>query len=351
VALTSVGFDTRGNDGIFGPRSREMIAGWQKKTGASATGFLTAAQRDQLLRTAAPAVARWDEEQRKIEQQKKDENEKKKSEATLAAIMPNAVGSGAPSPPTTGLYASGVTSASSSKAIALSDGTYRGSLLIYVRTLGVEVRMRDGQGTGTVTSSTCGTAPFALIVDPSGNVTGETQFLSATGCTWGPARITGKADDGMLKLAVAGFGNQGGATRGETTLTLGGPAAAATGPAALPSPDGLWRGTYGCLASTIYSNTPSLRDPEFTASLDMRLSNGSGSWKSTGPTPGNGYTNEIRVSVGPSEATVSRFHTGQSYMGGSEAGLIAHFEGNAIRAAGREKGTGRERTFTLVRAQ
>ena len=30
VALTSLGFDTRGNDGVFGPRSREMIAAWQK---------------------------------------------------------------------------------------------------------------------------------------------------------------------------------------------------------------------------------------------------------------------------------------------------------------------------------
>src|SRR5262249_7892731 len=84
VALTSLGFDTRGNDGVFGPRSREMIASWQKKAGVPATGFLTAAQRDQLLRAAAPAVARWDEEQRKLE------GEKIKSEAakTAAAAPP-----------------------------------------------------------------------------------------------------------------------------------------------------------------------------------------------------------------------------------------------------------------------
>ena len=30
LALTSLGFDTRGTDGFFGPRSREMIAAWQK---------------------------------------------------------------------------------------------------------------------------------------------------------------------------------------------------------------------------------------------------------------------------------------------------------------------------------
>src|SRR6185436_7435371 len=37
VALTSLGFDTRGNDGMFGPRSREMIVGWQQKAGLPAT--------------------------------------------------------------------------------------------------------------------------------------------------------------------------------------------------------------------------------------------------------------------------------------------------------------------------
>src|SRR5262249_3139967 len=83
VALTSLGFDTRGNDGVFGPRSREMIGGWQKKAGAPATGFLTAGQRDQLLRAAAPAVARWDEEQKKVEEQKKEE-----AKARLATAAP-----------------------------------------------------------------------------------------------------------------------------------------------------------------------------------------------------------------------------------------------------------------------
>ncbi|HYX02461.1 MAG TPA: protein kinase, partial [Reyranella sp.] len=38
VALTSLGFDTRGSDGVFGPRSRDMIAAWQKKANAPATG-------------------------------------------------------------------------------------------------------------------------------------------------------------------------------------------------------------------------------------------------------------------------------------------------------------------------
>src|SRR5262249_10846770 len=118
VALTSLGFDTRGNDGVFGPRSREMIAGWQKKAGAPATGFLTAAQRDQLLRGAAPAVARWDEEQMKIEEQKKAHEEKKKSDATQAAASvapssapPSQAASAPPTPPSNNAF----------------DGTYSGS--------------------------------------------------------------------------------------------------------------------------------------------------------------------------------------------------------------------------------
>jgi peptidoglycan hydrolase-like protein with peptidoglycan-binding domain len=65
VALTAIGFDTRGADGVFGPRSREMISAWQQARKLSATGFLTAAQQRALLGEAAPAVAKFDDEQRK----------------------------------------------------------------------------------------------------------------------------------------------------------------------------------------------------------------------------------------------------------------------------------------------
>ena len=58
VALTSLGFDTRGTDGIFGPRSREMIQGWQRARSQPATGFLTAAQQEALLKEAGSALAR-----------------------------------------------------------------------------------------------------------------------------------------------------------------------------------------------------------------------------------------------------------------------------------------------------
>ncbi|MEA2808064.1 MAG: hypothetical protein QOJ17_2205, partial [Rhodospirillaceae bacterium] len=58
VALTSLGFDTHGTDGVFGPRSREMIQGWQRARNQPATGFLTAAQQEALLKEAVPTLAK-----------------------------------------------------------------------------------------------------------------------------------------------------------------------------------------------------------------------------------------------------------------------------------------------------
>jgi peptidoglycan hydrolase-like protein with peptidoglycan-binding domain len=64
LALTAMGYPTTGSDGVFGPRTREMIAAWQKKTGRAATGYLTADAQAALLRDAGPALARREEEQR-----------------------------------------------------------------------------------------------------------------------------------------------------------------------------------------------------------------------------------------------------------------------------------------------
>ena len=67
VALTSLGFDTQGADGVFGPRSREMILGWQKARNQPATGFLTAAQQQALFSEAAPALAKYDDDLKKAD--------------------------------------------------------------------------------------------------------------------------------------------------------------------------------------------------------------------------------------------------------------------------------------------
>lgn len=67
VALTSLGFDTQGADGIFGPRSRDMILAWQKARNQPTTGFLTAAQQQALLGEAAPALAKYDDDLKKAD--------------------------------------------------------------------------------------------------------------------------------------------------------------------------------------------------------------------------------------------------------------------------------------------
>ena len=92
VALTSLGFDTRGSDGTLGPRSREMIAAWQKARSRPATGFLDGTQHEALIREAAPAVQRYD-----AEQKKRAEDEKKAIEEAAKA-KPPATGAIAPAP-------------------------------------------------------------------------------------------------------------------------------------------------------------------------------------------------------------------------------------------------------------
>lgn len=90
VALTSLGFDTRGSDGAFGPRSREMIAAWQKARSTPQTGFLNGAQNQALLKEAAPAISRFDDEQKKVEEAKKkaDEDKAKADAAAKATLVP-----------------------------------------------------------------------------------------------------------------------------------------------------------------------------------------------------------------------------------------------------------------------
>ena len=165
VALTSLGFDTRGSDGVLGPRSREMIAAWQKKVGAPATGFVTAAQREQLLRSAAPAIARWEEEQKKAEDEKKLKPRRRSRNAR-------------DSRPRNG---SSSCFASSSRARRAGAGPPNVSAMLTRRDLSrrpghlqsradLQASMSNGSGTDTVASSTCVTAPF--LHQASGNVSG-----------------------------------------------------------------------------------------------------------------------------------------------------------------------------------
>lgn len=91
IALGALGFPTGGTDGNFRPRTREAIAAWQKARNDPSTGYLTDAQNQTLLRDAAPAIARFNEEQKKLEEAKKKvEEAKAKAEAAARASPPPA---------------------------------------------------------------------------------------------------------------------------------------------------------------------------------------------------------------------------------------------------------------------
>ncbi len=56
-ALTELGYDTRGIDGVFGPGTRSAIAAWQRATGRSPSGYLDGPQVAALQDDAARARA------------------------------------------------------------------------------------------------------------------------------------------------------------------------------------------------------------------------------------------------------------------------------------------------------
>jgi peptidoglycan hydrolase-like protein with peptidoglycan-binding domain len=65
VALNSLGHEIPTATGYFGPRTRAMITVWQKTQGLHETGYLTEIQLAKLLQQAAPALAIYDQTQRK----------------------------------------------------------------------------------------------------------------------------------------------------------------------------------------------------------------------------------------------------------------------------------------------
>lgn len=178
VALTAQGHDTHGTDGVFGPRTREMIAGWQRRSGATATGFFTMAQRDALLRAAGPAIARWDEDRKKAELAK--------SAPSIAA--PPAAAPPVAAPPLSSPAASGY------------DGTYAGASLYARERLSVVVRIDHGGGTGTIAAPGCEDSSFAMTVSATGEISGRGDLLCPVDAVAvapvGPFTVSGRANGG-----------------------------------------------------------------------------------------------------------------------------------------------------------
>ena len=210
VALTSLGFDTRGTDGTFGPRSREMIAAWQQKNGAPATGFVSATQRDQLLRSAAAAVGKYDEEQKKLEDDKKKaEEEKKKAdearlkaeeEAKAKAAQPQSPGAAVPSAPSPATPGSAPSSGG-------YDGTYTGAFgpsMWSPSVRPVTVKVAGSSGSGTTHQNICGTSQFSVTVSGTGDVSGDAQLPFNAQCKAEPMKIQGRITGRELQISFGG---------------------------------------------------------------------------------------------------------------------------------------------------
>jgi hypothetical protein len=57
--LTSLGYDTAGTDGSFGPRTRTAITGWQQDNGAPISGYLSGDQIEQIRKMSEVSYAEW----------------------------------------------------------------------------------------------------------------------------------------------------------------------------------------------------------------------------------------------------------------------------------------------------
>ncbi|HTR85835.1 MAG TPA: protein kinase [Reyranella sp.] len=97
VALTALNFNTNGTDGVFGGHTRDMITAWQKSRGYAGTGFFTAPEFQALQRDGAPAIAKFDDDQKKADEaRKKAEADKAKADAAAAAAPKPAAPAPAP---------------------------------------------------------------------------------------------------------------------------------------------------------------------------------------------------------------------------------------------------------------
>jgi class 3 adenylate cyclase/peptidoglycan hydrolase-like protein with peptidoglycan-binding domain len=336
VALTSLGFDTRGSDGILGPRTREMIAAWQKARRVAPTGFLTALQQRALLKEGAAAVAKYDE-QRNAEE---DVSPPTAVAVSLAAPLPAPLAS---------------PSADGSAVAALERGSYRGAAsngnnLIRLQ---VSLQVADGHGVGALASPGCQQSPFVVSVSSVGAINGDVYFNcivsgGGAGTTIGAGdfKITGEYQGKEILLSfrsarqsfIARLAAKPSPVAAALPVVATSPAAATP---SVASPDGLWRGAYTCGAASNLA-------PPFTIPLELRVSNGSAIWKGTRSwTVTVAGTLEIRLVVSGNSVSVTRsFGLGQYNQGT----LSGHYDGVSISAAGRERGvSSRECSVSLSR--
>ncbi len=160
LALTAQGFDTRGTDGTFGPRSREMIAAWQQAQKHPATGYLTAAE-SQALRDASPPSR----------------------SAVDRPAAPTAAG---------GFFAGSL------------SGSATGGGAAPLAPMEVDLRLAGRQLIGRIVHPTCGSLPVSLMVDSAGTVSGSLRLPEAAGCTSNTASASGRVAGSTLTLDLRG---------------------------------------------------------------------------------------------------------------------------------------------------
>ena len=207
VALTFLGFDTRGSDGAFGPRSREMISSWQKARNQPATGFLNAAQQQALLREAAPALQKYDDDQKKKEEEKKKGDEAKKADDEAKA---KAAAASPPPAPSATEPAVPPAPAKSPETKAAFDGSYQGTLSTPSGPRSITAQVNGGSGTTSSNHPQCGPVSTNFTISPAGDVKGE-GFGFDRNCGKLTVRLVGKASPGQMQISLSapGFSAQG----------------------------------------------------------------------------------------------------------------------------------------------
>ncbi len=216
VALTALGYNTNGTDGVFGQHTHDMVAAWQKSRAYPDTGYLTGAQSQELLRTASAAVSKFDDDQKKADEEKRKADEAK---AKAAAAPPPVAALPAAAPQ--------VAAAAPPVASGSSDGRWSGTYHCAANniagpfTMPINLLVQAGHGAYTVPNST-GTSPgnHSLAVTINGkNVFVQRTFVSTGGKNAGNlvvATMNGARFDGSTILG-AGLESSGGRT---CTLTL-----------------------------------------------------------------------------------------------------------------------------------
>ena len=321
AALTSLGFDTRGDDGVFGQRTREMIASWQKARNQPATGFVTRVQQRALLKEAGKAAP--------------NDGEPRKADADARATVD------ASAPPPAG------------PTVGSADGIWRGTYEcgrngnFKPLTLEPAVQLKGRAGTWyTASPSPTNDYTISIEVAIDGTSARVTRRSNPSLASVSMVQVSGVLDGNAIRasndvctVVLMRDPAPGPTARAPTanrdsapTLPQSTPPVA-TRPAIAPrdqppsaSPDGVWRGTYECGRSGNFK--PFVLRPVF------QLRAGAATWYVASPSPTNDNTIGIDLSVKGIAVRATR----QSIMSWSSASegaapLLGNIDGNVLRAS------------------